>query len=840
MGHERSDREARVNAAIAAYLSALDSGRPPDREAFLRQHADLAEELGAFLADQDRLQELYLSSPPGLSTAPDATTPGTSVGPEARPCPPDKEADGRAGRYRLEGEIARGGMGVVFRAHDPDLGRSLAVKVLQDRHKGDPAMARRFLEEAQVCGQLQHPGVPPVHELGTLSDGRPFFAMKLVKGHTLAELLRGRNGPADDLPRFLQIFEQVCQTVAFAHSKGILHRDVKPANVMVGAFGEVQVMDWGLAKIIRPAGRERVLAEGPAPTSTVFSTRAGVPDSATQAGTVLGTPAYMAPEQARGQVDYLDERADVFALGATLCELLTGRPPYGAVAKEELLRQAAAGELAGARGRLAGCGVDAELVRLALACLEFEPARRPRDAGAVAGAVAAYRAGVEERARKAELERAAAEARAEEAKGKARAERRARRLTAGLAATVLLALLAGGGGWLWVAARERQALARQADAEQSASLILGKFEQLRDQAGRVRPETVAGAEQAIVLWKQAEGLVGQAEGVLASALGAEAARGRVAGRRQEVAAGLRRAEAAREQAHKEAKLLTDLDNARALRSNWRGSTWDYESADRAYAKAVAAYGLDVFGPESGVVAAAIRKERPTVRLALTVALDHWAICARDKVRARRLWQVAGLTDDDAWRRRFRAAVAAGDLGELKRLAEEARGQPLPALSVELLAISLRDRGARAEAVALLRDARGRHPADFWIHLELGNSLHNPDHPDPTTLDEALGCFWAAVALRPGSAPAHTNLGNTLHAKGRLDEAMAEWRKAIALDPKLAPAHTNLGTALKDKGRLDDAIAEHKKAIDLDPKDAHAHNNLGNALRAKGRVDEATG
>src|SRR5262249_41448568 len=141
-----------------------------------------------------------------------------------------------------------------------------------------------FLEEAQVCGQLQHPGVPPVHELGTLPDGRPFFAMKLVKGHTLAELLRRRSPGADapGSPVFLHIFEQVCQTVAYAHSQGILHRDLKPANVMVGAFGEVQVMDWGLAKVFGPASRWRQPPEA-LPTSTVFSTRAGVTGASTQA-----------------------------------------------------------------------------------------------------------------------------------------------------------------------------------------------------------------------------------------------------------------------------------------------------------------------------------------------------------------------------------------------------------------------------------------------------------------------------------------------------------------------------------------------------------------------------
>jgi tetratricopeptide (TPR) repeat protein len=253
---------------------------------------------------------------------------------------------------------------------------------------------------------------------------------------------------------------------------------------------------------------------------------------------------------------------------------------------------------------------------------------------------------------------------------------------------------------------------------------------------------------------------------------------------------------------------------------------------------VAAYGLDVLGPGPGAVAAAIRKERPAVRLALIEALEYWAVCARDRVRTPRLWQVAGLADDDGWRRRLRAAVAGGDLGALRRLAGEARGQPLPAVSLELLAAALRGRGARADAVALLRDARGRHPADFWIHFQLGKSLHDPLHPDPATLDEALGCYWAAVALRPGSAPAHTNLGAALQARGRLDEAIAEYRKAIDLAPKFAPAHFDLGVALQAKGRVDEAVAEYRKAIDLDPRYAPAHFTLGNALAAKGRLDEA--
>jgi serine/threonine protein kinase len=147
-------------------------------------------------------------------------------------------------------ELGRGGMGIVYRARDTVLQRSLAVKVLLEVHADRPDLERRFLEEAQVLGQYQHPAIPPVHALGRLPDGRPYFAMKLVKGHTLTDLLAARANPAEDQARFLGIFEQVCQALAHAHSKRVIHRDLKPANVMVGAFGEVQVVDWGLAKVL--------------------------------------------------------------------------------------------------------------------------------------------------------------------------------------------------------------------------------------------------------------------------------------------------------------------------------------------------------------------------------------------------------------------------------------------------------------------------------------------------------------------------------------------------------------------------------------------------------------
>src|SRR5262249_43469898 len=151
------------------------------------------------------------------------------------------ELPDRSARLQLFGEIARGGMGAILRGRDIDLGRDLAVKVLLEAHREKPELIKRFVEEAQIGGQLQHPRVVRVYGLGASADRRPFFTMKLVKGRTLAELLKERSDPAEDRPRLLSIFAQVCQTMAYAHARGVIHRDLKPSNVMVGSFGEVQV-----------------------------------------------------------------------------------------------------------------------------------------------------------------------------------------------------------------------------------------------------------------------------------------------------------------------------------------------------------------------------------------------------------------------------------------------------------------------------------------------------------------------------------------------------------------------------------------------------------------------
>ncbi len=192
---------------------------------------------------------------PTRSAAPDPATPSgagtrTLAGAGTRTLADALAPPVSAGRYELGGEIARGGMGVVYRATDTAFAREVAVKVLLDKFGAGSGAARRFADEARITGQLQHPAIPPVHDVGTLPDGRPFLAMKLIKGDSLDDLLKARPDPSAERGRFVAAFEQVCQAVAYAHAHQVIHRDLKPANVMVGNFGEVQVMDWGLAKVL--------------------------------------------------------------------------------------------------------------------------------------------------------------------------------------------------------------------------------------------------------------------------------------------------------------------------------------------------------------------------------------------------------------------------------------------------------------------------------------------------------------------------------------------------------------------------------------------------------------
>ncbi len=355
-------------------------------------------------------------------------------------------------RYELGDEIAHGGMGLIYRAIDTAFGREVAVKVLRANVDMASGAERRFADEARITGQLQHPAIPPVHDLGTLPDGRPFLAMKLIKGRTLEALLAQRPNPAHDRGHFVAAFEQVCQAVAYAHSHKVIHRDLKPGNMMVGSFGEVQVMDWGLAKVLgsRPVSTDA--AEQTSSGTAIHSLR-NPADAFTQDGSFLGTPAFMPPEQAVGAINRIDARSDVFGLGAILAVILTGKPPFSASSVETTRIKAAQGKVEECFALLDGCGADPGLVTLAKRCLSPAPADRPTDAGEVAREVAELRAAADDRARRAELERVKAEGDKAAAELKSAEQRKRRRVQLALVAAVGL-LLFGSCAFAWWADRQ--------------------------------------------------------------------------------------------------------------------------------------------------------------------------------------------------------------------------------------------------------------------------------------------------------------------------------------------------------------------------------------------------
>ncbi len=342
---DTSKREQRFEQVLAEYLRSVEAGQPLDRAQLLSQHPDLADDLRSFFRNRSAVEKL--AAP--LVEAAETPTLGLTGGETA--------SDGLKiryfGDYELLGEIARGGMGVVYKARQKSLSRLVALKMILRGQLASEADVERFQREAEAAANLDHPNIVPIYEIGQ-HDGQHYFSMKLIEGGSLRERLQVFRSDHRDAARLMA---QVARAVHHAHQRGVLHRDLKPANILIDAAGQPHVTDFGLAKRV----------EGPS--------------DLTQSGAIVGTPSYMAPEQAVAK-QQLTTAADVYSLGAILYELLTGRPPFRGESPADTLVQVLSQEPPAPRSL--NRGIDRDLDTIALKCLEKDPARRYDSAAGLA------------------------------------------------------------------------------------------------------------------------------------------------------------------------------------------------------------------------------------------------------------------------------------------------------------------------------------------------------------------------------------------------------------------------------------------------------------------------
>jgi tetratricopeptide (TPR) repeat protein/serine/threonine protein kinase len=736
----------------------------------------------AVIADADVQASLAsLASTPADSAAPPTRAPASEDSAAApRTVPPTMAAAPAPVRYRRLREIARGGLGEVFVAIDEELHREVALKEIQDRFADQPDSRTRFLREAEITGKLEHPGVVPVYGLGAYADGRPFYAMRFIKGDSLKEAIERfhRNTEASSGQRALELrnllgrFQDVCDAVAYAHSRGVLHRDLKPGNVMLGRYGETLVVDWGLAKVLGRGNEAAGVDDVP------LTTTATADVTPTQAGKAIGTPQFMSPEQAAGRLDLLGPASDVYSLGATLFCLLTGEAPFPRPGEDgvgPLLCRVEQGAFPRPRQ------VNAEVSRsLEAICLKAM-ARRPQDRYATVEAlgqdVQRWLAG--------EPVSAWPEPLAVKA---GRWVRKNRVLATAAAAALLVAVVLGTGGGVYL-------------------------QQQRDRAG-----------------KQAEMGLAQAADLREASRFADARAllGHVRGWTRQ--AGDRDLDSQLDQAEKDLALARDLDRVRQEAAALVRGQFGDQRMRADYPEVLARHGLDVLEGDLDELSRTIRASAATRDV--VTALDDWAQAETDPARKQRLLKLANLADEqDVWRHAVRQALARGDGQRLRKLVQErGEGKPTPAVVRLLTAPFGRE---SAEATALLRRIQRQQPGDFWVSFILGYRLLSQQK-----YQEAAECSLVAVALRSNSCVAHYNLGVALHRLGQVDEASESYHRAIALAPGYAPAHANIGAALFDKGKLADAIDCCHRALAIDPRLASAHSTLGRALHGQGKVTEA--
>jgi serine/threonine-protein kinase len=642
--------------------------------------------------------------------------------------------------YEVEAVLGRGGMGIVYRARHLRLGRLVALKMTLAGSYAGARERERFRREAEVIAALRHANVVQVYDVGDWA-GRPYFTMELIEGGSLAQRLAGTPQPARQAAALLATLAEAMHA---AHQGGIVHRDLKPANILFTPDGTPKVTDFGLARRL----------EGGA--ELTFS---GVP---------LGTPSYMAPEQARGQSRAVGPAVDVYALGVILYEMLTGRPPFRAETPTETVLQVIHQEPV-PPARL-NTKVPRDLETICLKCLQKEPHRRYPSAAALADDLRQFGEGRPIQARPLGLPT------------RTWCWGRRNPAAAALIATglALVGLVIGGGFWLeWERGERRAESVRQEEREARAVEVAVEQASALGRQGR---------------WPDARAVLDGARSVLSSSAPARFGERLM-------------------QARSDANMAAKLEAIRLRLST--DPTKTRATAAPLYAEAFRSYhNIDLLIVDPAAAAARIRNS--AIRETLLAYLHDWHYWALDADRVR-LRAVLDWADDDPWRRAWREAVAVRDttvLRDTRRMvvlgaSTEALVQP-PLVLSGLGGVLLFD-GHRAETLVFLREAQQRHPEDFWLNYLLG-LYWETERPEV-----AMGYFRAAMAIRPGNDEIYTRLGRALLETGDAEGAIGAFGKALELNPN-ADVAKDMAKLRAPQGKLETVRAAWEKLLKRDPPD----------------------
>jgi serine/threonine-protein kinase len=780
-------------------------------------------------------------------------------------------------------------MGVVYKARQVGLRRVVALKVILAGGHASAHERARFKAEAEAVARLQHPNIVQIHEVGEHA-GVPFFSLEYCGGGSLAAQLQGNPLPPHAAARLLATLARAVQA---AHAARVIHRDLKPGNILLQRESSTKDTKKHEEKVISsgnlPTGETSSTLHSPScpfvsfvddswiPKITDFGLAKQLDQTAAQthSGAILGTPSYMAPEQAGGNSGEIGPGADIYALGAILYELLTGRPPFKAATPLDTLAQVLTLEPVPPSRLQPKVPRDVETV--CLKCLAKDPAGRYPRAVELADDLERYLAGQPIQARRTgRVERLVKWARRKPA-------------VAAVWALCLLGAVVAASGWVWLA-QKRSATT----AAVEAALVEAK-----QRHGEAR---AAGGD--LLRWAGAVASMKEARALAGSDYCDNELRTQVEEALTAVETEDRQARLRAATADKHRRMLSQAEAVRLLLTerDYEAGARTFRPTAQKYAEAFRDWQIDVDNLRPEEAAAAIRAYPPEVARALAGALDqwvqvewflYWTEMEKDLYKGRLLsllplpggparpalgalvpkWRqrltVAQLVDPDPLRNSLRDAVLRFDLARFKRIVKEADPTTLPADTLQIMSAILRASGELAQAVDLLRKAAPAHADDYWMHLLLahyGSFLRpapweevarhytaavalRPDQPaimqyqafalmNLDRREEALGIYHRLLRISPDDAVAHHTIGIILRDRGDLEKAIQHGRDAVRLRPDSANFQRHLGRSLEAHGDLSGAEQAYRAAVQADRQDAHAHWHLGVVWQEQGRLADA--